>query len=75
MFIPKLGVFLGAVSSATVAILLLVTPDLLWFLPMWLGWTTAMVAVVAAYIAGHRLRGSVRQSRRMRRWIAEHRND
>lgn len=75
MFLPKLGVVLGAMTSTAVAILLLVSPDLLWFVPMWLGWTIAMVAVVAAYIAGHRMRRSVQPSRRMRRWIAEHRSD
>jgi hypothetical protein len=75
MFLPKLGVVLGAMTSTAVAILLLVSPDLLWFIPMWLGWTIAMVAVVAAYIAGHRVHSAVRPSRRMRRWMTEHRTD
>jgi len=63
---------IGTVCSMLVAALILVAPELVYFVPLWFLWVLVMVPVIAGYVSGNILRRRAlgRPSRRMRRWIA-----
>ncbi len=75
LLVRKAAIVIGATYAIVVAGMLIVAPDLMGYLPLWVLLGVVMVGVTAAYVSGHVLahRYSGRQSRRTERFIASHR--